>query len=182
MDFTDALSELADIHMPGDVSWWPLAPGWWVVIAVALALLAYGAWRMFQRQLLQRRLNAALAEVSRARKQLEAASANDMASRLIFVNEVNAVLRRVALLHDNPHQVAGLSGHAWVNYLRNYDSARLLNQQLADTLSQGRFAPRCDVDATALEQMAREWIKNRYMARIEPKTKTETNAAAEQHA
>jgi hypothetical protein len=182
MDFTDALKELADIHMPGEVSWWPLAAGWWFVIAVVLALLAFGAWRMYQRQLLRRRVNAALAEVSRARKELESADTNNMARRLVFVNEVNAVLRRVALLHDDPNQVAGLSGKAWVNYLSKYDKAGLLNQQLANALAQGRFAPSCDVDASALEQMAREWIKNRYMARIEPETKSENNAAAEQHA
>lgn len=182
MDFTDALSELADIRMPGEVSWWPLAAGWWILIALLLVLAAYGLWRLQQRRIFQRRLNAALAEVSHARQKMETRGAADMANRLIFVNEVNAVLRRVALLHHNQHEVAGLSGQAWVNYLRGYDKAGLLDPALAEVLSQGRFAPRCEVDAAALERMALEWIKNVYMARIEPKTKTETNAAAEQHA
>jgi len=182
MDIADALSELADIRMPGDVSWWPLAAGWWVLIVLLLALAAYGLWRLQKRLVLQRRINAAMAEVSRARQTLGNRGEQDMAARLVYVNEVNAVLRRVALLHHEHSRVAGLSGQAWVNYLREHDKAKLLDEQLASVLAQGRFAPSCDVDANALERMAREWIKNLYMARIEPKTKTETNAAAEQHA
>ena len=34
---------LRDLHLPDAIGWWPLAPGWWIVIAVlaitALALL-----------------------------------------------------------------------------------------------------------------------------------------------
>lgn len=182
MDFTEALAELADIHTPGDVSWWPLGPGWWMLLGLLLMLGAWGFWVLQKRMVRQRRLGAALAEVSRARQQLQAAGEQDMANRLVYVNEINAVLRRVALLHNEHDQVAGLSGQAWVNFLREHDRDGLLDDQLAGILAQGRFARSCDVDAVALERMACAWIKNMYMARIEPKTKTETNAAAEQHA
>ena len=33
-----ALEQLRDIHLPQAVHWWPPAPGWWIVAAVALAL------------------------------------------------------------------------------------------------------------------------------------------------
>jgi hypothetical protein len=185
MDFSDALSELADIRMPGEVSWWPLAPGWWVLGAVLLALAIYGVWRMQQRLTLQRRLGGAISELSKARQTLRTSGEDDMSQRLIYVNQVNAVLRRVAMLQLSNNAAAGLSGQAWVNFLRNHDKARLLTPELADVLSQGRFAPRCDVDADALERMAREWIKNLYMARIEADTqsdKNNTGTAAEHHA
>src|SRR5690606_9396461 len=99
MDFSDALSELADIRVPGDVSWWPLAPGWWVLLAVLVALATYGAWRMQKRRVLQRRLGGAVNEITKARKTLSIAGENNMDQRLVYVNTVNAVLRRVAMLH-----------------------------------------------------------------------------------
>lgn len=185
MDFSDALSELADIRMPGDISWWPLAPGWWVLLAMLLALAAYGAWRLQKRLTLQRRLGGAISELSNARQMLVAAGENAMEQRLIYVNRVNAVLRRVAMLHLDHNSVAGLSGQAWIEFLRSHDKAGLLTPELAAVLSQGRFAPRCDVDADALERMAREWIKNLYMARIDANKNSDTHPtspAAEHHA
>lgn len=187
MDIADALSELADIRMPGEVSYWPLAPGWWVLAALLLALAVYGAIRLQKRMLLQKRLNSAVSELSKARQLLSAAGENDMANRLVYVNNVNAVLRRVALLHLDHTAVAGLSGQAWVSLLRRHDKAGLLTVELAQILAQGRFAPRCDVNADALEQMAREWIKNLYLAKLklDPKSDTSNNktrAAADNHA
>ncbi|TFH72334.1 DUF4381 domain-containing protein [Gammaproteobacteria bacterium LSUCC0112] len=187
MDIADALSELADIHMPGEVSYWPLAAGWWVLAALLLALAIYGAWRLQKRLTLQKRLNAATSELANARQLLKAAGESDMANRLVFVNNVNAVLRRVALLHLEHKAVAGLSGQAWVSLLRQHDKAGLLDAELAQVLAQGRFAPRCDVDADALERMAREWIKNLYLAKLDTASTTEphknkTSAAADNHA
>jgi len=33
-----ALSDLRDIHLPGAVTLWPLAPGWWLILGGLLAL------------------------------------------------------------------------------------------------------------------------------------------------
>ena len=40
------LDQLRDIHLPEPISWWPLAPGWWLLIIIALALMVW-ATRFF---------------------------------------------------------------------------------------------------------------------------------------
>ena len=186
MDIADALSEMADIHLPAEPGFWPLAPGWWMLAALLLALLIYGAYRLQKRLQLHRRYRSALRELDKCLTELQAHAGADgpgMEQRLIYVNEVNSVLRRVALLHFEHSRVAGLSGQAWVAFIKQHDRSSRLTPALASALAEGRFAPRCDVDTQALHSMARDWIKNLYMAKI--KTETAPNATpttADHHA
>lgn len=197
MDFADALSEMADIHLPAEPGFWPLAPGWWVLAALLLALLVYGAWRLHLRLQLHRRYRSALRELDSCLAAMQASAGPEgptMAQRLSYVNDVNSVLRRVALLHFEQARVAGLSGQAWVAFIRQHDRAGRLTPELAGALAEGRFAPRCDVDTAALHRMAGDWIKNLYMTKIKPgaaadsapdsatKPSTRTRTTADHHA
>jgi hypothetical protein len=49
---------LRDIHLPAAISWWPPAPGWWLLaIALTLGPLSVGLWwRWRQRTRLRRDL------------------------------------------------------------------------------------------------------------------------------
>jgi|GEM_PF-107121 len=185
----DPLSQLADIHLPDPISWWPLAPGWWVLIA-ALAVLAFLLTRRVAAQMLQRRIRRhALGELDKALAAYRTASAvsgaDPQVTKLNYVNEINAVLRRVALKHYPQQNPASLSGKRWVTFLRNHGDSTLLSEPLADTLSEGRFARQWDVDENALYQMAQRWISSLYLARIEPITApddTSTSTAVSKHA
>jgi Flp pilus assembly protein TadB len=42
---------LRDVHVPPSPSWWPLAPGWWLVLgAVLLLVVGISAWRLRRRR------------------------------------------------------------------------------------------------------------------------------------
>ena len=45
MDSEELLAQLADIHLPLAVSYWPPAIGWWVLVLVLLA----GMYKLVQR-------------------------------------------------------------------------------------------------------------------------------------
>ena len=45
----DPLAQLRDIQLPVPISWWPLAPGWWVLIIFAACLLGWCVLTLMKR-------------------------------------------------------------------------------------------------------------------------------------
>jgi len=176
MDSEELLAQLADIHLPEAVGFWPPAPGWWalaVLVLIAVALLGRLWWRRHQKQLICRH---ALAELDTCYERLGAAGGDPAKARLAYINEVNAVLRRVALVHFPQTNVASLDGRNWVDFIReNGDSSRL-DDELAAALSYGRFQTRCDVDVDALYALGRDWISSQYLGPERPDASPEPYA------
>ncbi len=172
MDSEELLAQLADIHLPGDVSWWPPAVGWWV-----LALLLIAATVFLARKLLQLRrerliLNHALAELHRVYE--EFADSDDSDAAVDYLNQFNAVLRRVALVHFPDHRVASLGGREWVDFIKEKGDPSLVNEDIEAALSYGRFQPQYQVDVEALDRMGRNWITSLYTT---PSQQQATSAA-----
>ena len=188
MDGTDPLSQLADIHLPEPLGFWPPAPGWWVLLLI-LGTVTYfvgkhmiAAWRLRRScSFAIRELDKCLAHYQEAVKSLPAEQTDVV--KLNFVNELNSVLRRVSLKHFPHESLASLSGPAWIAFLRSHGDASLLDDKLASTLSQGRFAKQWKVDDQGLYRMAHQWISSLYLARIASTTKpTNPTTAVSKHA
>ena len=167
MDREELLAQLRDIHLPEPVSWWPLAFGWWLLAALLLAAatlaLYYGGRILHSRYLRQR----ALAELARVRDRYPYTDTDGDPEtlKLRYVNGVNTVLRRVALFHFPGSAAGSLSGADWVGFIRDRGDASLLDEQMAEALSSGRFQTRCEVDTEALHRMAYRWISSLYRYR-----------------
>lgn len=51
---TDPLAQLKDIHLPTPIGWWPLAPGWYILMGLILFLViifAYGVYKRYRNAL-----------------------------------------------------------------------------------------------------------------------------------
>jgi len=103
---------LRDLHLPEVIGWWPLAPGWWFLITLAVAALAYFSYRSF----LKWRRNAArrIALRELARIQHEYQHGVDEISLAI---ELSELLRRTMLAYAPRYEVAGLTGEGWLRWL-----------------------------------------------------------------
>ena len=115
-----SLSLLEDIVVPEPVSWWPLAPAWWVLFAaIALAAIAAGwiGWRRW-------RVNAYRRA---AMKELEALDENAAG--------VPALLKRVALASWPRSEVASLAGDRWISFLRDASPGSFDSQTADDLLA-----------------------------------------------
>lgn len=103
---------LRDLHLPPPVDWWPLAPGWWFVIALlalGLAWLIRLAWR--KRQFLAPRRHAV--------RSLAAIEADYLRHQdpVLLARQASELLRRTMLAYAPRHEVAGLTGEAWLSWL-----------------------------------------------------------------
>ena len=103
---------LRDLHLPEVVGWWPLAPGWWFLIA----LLATGLGYLLYKSFLKWRRNAArrIALRELARIQQEYRHGVDEISLAI---ELSELLRRTMLAYAPRQDVAGLTGEGWLRWL-----------------------------------------------------------------
>lgn len=173
MDNQELLAQLADIHLPVAISYWPPAPGWWLLTAGLLALFVY-VGKKVSRSIRQRRIcEHALAELERCYVALARTEELDPDSlKLRFVNEFNSVLRRVALYHFPQANVASLAGVAWVDFIRETGDSSLLSDEISQALSYGRFQTKIEVDVNALNNLGQQWITSLYLSK--PETIAET--------
>lgn len=103
---------LRDLHLPTLIGWWPLAPGWWVVIALVAAGLAW----MLRNYLRTRARGAARRH---ALRQFETLTADyrQHQNAVLYGRQLSELLRRTMLAYAPRSEVAGLTGEAWLAWL-----------------------------------------------------------------
>ena len=125
-----ALAQLHDISTPADPSWWPLAPGWWVLFGLVLAMLvAVVVFSWWWRKTALRRV---------ARQELQQLEHNhNQLSDQAFLMQAAHLLRRLCLQQDDA--VAGLTDAAWADYLNQRGQTNFFTTQAGEQLLQARF-------------------------------------------
>jgi len=103
---------LRGLHLPEPVGWWPLAPGWWVLLA--MLVIACG---LLVRAWLRRRAHSAARR--KALRQLEESRSAFVyhGNPVVLGAEVSELLRRAMLAYAPRSEVAGLTGEDWLAWL-----------------------------------------------------------------
>ncbi|MCX2981690.1 DUF4381 domain-containing protein [Halieaceae bacterium IMCC14734] len=155
MNPQDPLAQLRDIQLPNEISWWPPAPGWWIVAALLLlALLGLAAWLWRQRQRRAYR-RFAVAELLTARDAFE-----ESGDALHYAQQLNLILKRAALTAWPHDEVANLSGAQWMSFLdqqwpTRYQGTRFVDSGL-DTLPYAGHAQAELAESSA--EIAASWL------------------------
>ena len=118
---------LRDIHLPEPVSWWPPAPGWWAL--VVLVVIACIAWLVYRRQKRLRLMrDESLLSLAEIRSQF-----NQHADAMRTINDISALLRRIAITLFPRRDVASLTGSEWLKFLDEVVSQPGQPRHLFDT-------------------------------------------------
>jgi hypothetical protein len=139
-----SLNLLEDLVVPEPISWWPLAPAWWIIIAIIALGAGTGGWIAWRRWKAGAYRRAALRELD---------ALSDSAKG------IPALLKRVALAAWPRPEVAGLAGERWVAFLRDASPESFDEQSADDLLRIGYGAPELVADRQEqLIRSARHWI------------------------
>lgn len=158
MNPQDPLANLQPLREPELIAWWPLAPGWWLLLVLCLAALAGICWLLWRRY-------QANAYRRRALQQLEALRLGYLedSDNARYLAASNALLKSVALRAYPAGEVAARSGSDWADFL---------NRSLSET---ARFPPEfvsaayrrvCpELDLEQIHACAITWIKTHEVSR-----------------
>lgn len=150
--------ELRDIHLPADPSWWPPAPGWWLLAAL-LVLAAFWIFRVLRHRRRTQRWQASV-QSELAKIAAEYASQPDAAK---LTAQLSALLRRASLLIA-PH-AAALNGDAWLNFLDAQIDGDAFSNGPGRVLLDAPFRRDPQIDADALIALTAGWLKQALVQR-----------------
>ena len=137
---------LRDLHLPEAISWWPLAPGWWLVIA----LIAVGLGLLFRLFMRTRARGAARRHALRQLNELTA-DFEQHHNAVAFSIHMSGLLRRTMLAYAPRCDVAGLTGDEWLAWLdRDLDQPRFQSAAGRKLLELPYRAPNDEVSAMDL--------------------------------
>ena len=147
--------QLRDIHLPGPPGFWPPAPGWWLVGAVLIALLAWGVVigvRRYRSHLQRQRIFTTLSVLEQ-----ELASEHTPEG----LARISMLLRRLALMRFPRQQVAALTGTAWLRFLDASGGNGRFTTGPGRVLGTGPYqrTVQPDLDTTGLVALVRDWVR-----------------------
>jgi Domain of unknown function (DUF4381) len=152
---SQVLAKLHDIQLPAPIGWWPIAPGWYLLLflgIVLLTLLFYFAYRFYVNGRAKRR---ALQLLNTCEQDYRLHRNSQLACM-----KVSELLRRVALVYFPREQVASLRDEAWLAFLNKTVKGVDINQ-LRVYLLELPYKPAKHVDLQPLFRCAKTWIKQR---------------------
>lgn len=160
LDVSDPnLLDLRDIHLPDPVSWWPLAPGWWMALAAVLLIIAVIiiARKVYQGRQLRRDISAELELIKQQYRQTE--------NKSQLARSLSVLLRRANISCYPETNIAGLTGKHWLKHLDRTNTNRSADISFqsgtGEVLLNAPYLPedtKLDFDAQTLIALCESWL------------------------
>lgn len=151
---------LRDIHLPEAIAWWPIAPGWWIILASVLLIfvLAFIIKKIVDSRQLKRDISSELETIKQQFVQTQ--------NKSQLAKSLSILLRRANISYNTGLNVAGLTGDSWLNWLD--DTHNNSTEQMKFQSDTGRIllnAPylpedtALNFDAQTLIRLCESWLR-----------------------
>ncbi|MEA3274809.1 MAG: DUF4381 domain-containing protein [Pseudomonadota bacterium] len=167
------VEQLRDIHGIQGVSWWPPAPGWWILATTILALVVL-AWRF--RATLRLRIPPIPVFTMGSWRWDAARQLRDLRRRAgeqaikQSAGELSELLRRIAMARIGREASAGLTGEDWLAWLNGNDPKGFDWTQQGRLLLEAPYAPPGDrghpEELLVLIDAAHDWVAAEEQKRV----------------
>ncbi len=152
-----ALEQLRPNHLPAPVSIWPLAPGWWIVGGLTLAIIILATHFILSRWRKRRYRRQALSTLRRVVKAYEAHG-----NKKQFAHDCNRLLKKVALQAYPRQDIANLNGDQWLVFLSKSSGNAQFSHSEGAALGSDRFKPDYELNVDQLQTLTLSWIKKHH--------------------
>lgn len=149
----DMLSQLRDIHGAPPASWWPLAPGWWLlglVVVVLSVLLIRFLIRWYK---VRQRRKQMLGWVDFLNAIVDPANEPQA-----YLGMLNRIFKLVAIKAYPEQNCASMAGREWAEFMINKMTGEASAESL-NVLASGPYDPAPKFDANVISNLSRVWIK-----------------------
>jgi hypothetical protein len=147
---------LRDIHLPAPVSWWPPAPGWWLLLGLAvLAVIAFALLRRWH--LRKRRRQRVFEQLT----QLESAY-HQHRDALRLVRDLSVLMRRAGISLYPRRDTASLTGDSWLAWLDGTSTHKGFSAGAGRLLAKAPYANSLDAEQSDIEDLitlCRNWLQ-----------------------
>ena len=147
------LDQLRDIHLPEPISWWPPAPGWWILALAGSALTAWLVRWLYRRYKARHYRRQALLQL----EQVKAGTDSQEQLRALFV-----LLKQTANCAYPNRQPSSLAIEPFVEFLRFSCDQSVFSQSSIklQSLLYAKQPTEQSADLEVLFEDARIWIKS----------------------
>lgn len=161
---------LRDIHLPEPISWWPIAPGWWLLVITALIIAAiiFLSIKIYRGKQLKRDIHA---ELDVIKKQF-----HETKNRSQLARSLSTLLRRASISLYPKKNIAGLTGENWLTFLDNTNTNpskhEKFQSETGHTLLTAPYLPEnstIDFDAQSLIDLCESWLLSSHNKTIRQK-------------
>ncbi|MEY4590028.1 MAG: hypothetical protein RL497_2104 [Pseudomonadota bacterium] len=151
------IAQISDIQRPQEVGPWPLAPGWWVLLALLVIGSLLGTIALYKT--IKRR-----AYRRSALRLLKRLGDGGSFSRSGLARQLNEVLKRTAL--SSPYYqhlyIGSAHGEAWREFLCASSPEFPDKANIVDTLLQSVYRPKAQLDAGVSIAFCEFWIRQHH--------------------
>jgi len=159
MNQADPLAELRDLANPDAISLWPLAPGWWILIALVLACIYFLSRKIQKTRQARAYQREAVSELSIYWQRY--LDEQDISK---YLQNLASLMKRTALSAYPNSNAASASGDTWLAFLDSTlpetDSENKFQSEIGQLLITGPYRKHTDINPTELHALAEHWLRS----------------------
>ncbi len=157
-DIANQILPLEDIIAPNSVSIWPLALGWWLLLAMIIALVigVFILYKNYKKKWSYRK--EALSLLKNTQNTLDEKAT---------INNYLECLKRTAISAYPAHNINALYGKDWVDFLNQQTPTPLFTDELARFICESQYQKAISIDKQYVYTAVKSWIK-KHSTQVQP--------------
>lgn len=145
---------IRDIHLPDAVSWWPLAPGWWGLLALLVLSVLLIVYIRRRKAKAKNRLPSIHHQVMQELK-----TVYQIEDDTLFIQKLSELLKRVAITKYGK-KVSGLTGESWLKFLDSQCEEDTFTKGQGRVLIDLPYRKNPQSDRKALIRVVKKWLES----------------------